>query len=151
MWRRVERAFTDYHLDAQDYCLFLPTLTDVADYWNLFAVADVFLDTIGFTGFNSTLDAIESHLPVVTHCGEFLRTRQSSGILTMLRVTETIATQESEYLDLAIKLGLDSEWRTEIARKISNNLSLLYHDLEAVKSLENFYHSIAVEGKIRTF
>lgn len=139
LWSRITQAFTDYHLDAQDYCLFLPTLTDVADYWNLFAVADVFLDTIGFTGFNSTLDAIESHLPVVTHCGEFFRTRQSSGILTMLRLTETIATQESEYLDLAIKLGADSQWRTEIVTKIKNNLSLIYRDLEAVHSLENFY------------
>ncbi|WP_071590593.1 tetratricopeptide repeat protein [Gloeocapsa sp. PCC 73106] len=142
LWTRIKQAFADYNLNAEDYCIFLPTLKNSEDYWHLFLACDLFLDTIGFTGFNSTLDAIESHLPVVTHQGEFFRTRQSAGILTMIQVTETIATSEKEYLELAIKLGLDSQWRHLIVEKIKANLKLLYHDLETVKALETFYQTV---------
>lgn len=142
LWNRIRQAFSDYNLDVEDYCIFLPTQKNPTDYWHLFAIADIFLDTIGFTGFNSTLDAIESYLPIVTHSGEFFRTRQSTGILTRLGLTTTIATQESEYLDIAIRLGLDVQWRTQIVNNIRDNLHLLYQDITPVKALEEFYHNV---------
>jgi predicted O-linked N-acetylglucosamine transferase (SPINDLY family) len=142
LWQRIKQAFAEYNLNSEDYCIFLPTIKNSNDYWQLFSTCDVFLDTIGFCGCNSTLDAIESNLPVVTCPGEFFRTRQSDGILKMIQVTETVATNEAEYINIAVKLGLNHQWRERIVAKIEHNIDLLYDDLQCVRALENFYFTI---------
>ena len=52
-----------------------------ADYLSLHACADVALDTFGFSGGSSTLDAIAIGLPVVSIEGRYLRGRQSAAML----------------------------------------------------------------------
>ena len=62
---------------------------------------------------------------MVTLPGSFMRGRQSSAILCRLDVTETIAHNQDEYVEIAVRLGLDSlvasehhssEWRADIPR-----------------------------------
>jgi predicted O-linked N-acetylglucosamine transferase (SPINDLY family) len=60
----------------------------------------------------------------------------------MLQVTETIANSESEYVEIAVRLGLDPGWRQEISEKIKQNHSLLFDDLECVRGLESFYQQV---------
>ncbi|WP_330205259.1 tetratricopeptide repeat protein [Cyanobacterium sp. DS4] len=142
LWARIKRSFSNYQLDWQDYCIFLPTIKNHQDYWQLLNSCDIFLDTIGFTGFNSTLDALESFLPVITYSGDFFRTRQSEGILKMIQVIDTIANSVKDYIKLAIRLGQNDELRNNISDKIRKNIYLLYDDWTAVKGLEKFYLSI---------
>lgn len=52
-----------------------------ADYLALHKCADVALDTFGFSGGSSTLDAVAAGLPVVSIDGRALRGRQSAAIL----------------------------------------------------------------------
>ena len=52
-----------------------------ADYLSLHACADVALDTFGFSGGSSTLDAVAVGLPVVSVEGRYLRGRQSAAML----------------------------------------------------------------------
>ncbi|BAQ63702.1 tetratricopeptide repeat protein [Geminocystis sp. NIES-3709] len=144
LWRRIKKNFTKYGLNWQNYCIFLPTINNSEDYWQLFTSCDIFLDTIGFTGFNSTLDALESFLPVVTYSGDFFRTRQSEGILKMIQVIDTIAKNEQDYLKIAIELGINSKFRESIVNKIKQNIRLVYDDLTPIKALENFYHNIII-------
>lgn len=139
LWSRIKQSFSNYQLNWQDYCQFLPTLTKSEDYWQLMNSCDIFLDTIGFTGFNSTVDAIECFLPVVTYSGEFFRTRQSEGILKMIQVTDTVADSIDNYLDIAIKLGNNYQWRQNISDKIKQNIHLIYDDLTPVHYLEKYY------------
>jgi predicted O-linked N-acetylglucosamine transferase (SPINDLY family) len=63
--------------------------------------SDVFLDTLSFSGGHTTFDAVACNLPIVTCAGEFMRGRQSCGILKMLGVTNTIAQNEAEYIEIA--------------------------------------------------
>ncbi len=76
--QRLERAFGNEGLDFGRYVTFLPWLTR-AGFAGLMQRADVFLDTIGFSGFNTALQAIQCGLPVVTLQGRFLRGRLASG------------------------------------------------------------------------
>ncbi|AMW30897.1 tetratricopeptide repeat protein [Arthrospira platensis] len=138
--KRLYAAFDKFGLSGEDYCLFLPRL-NYAEYLQLQSLADVGLDTFQFTGFATTLDAIAANLPLVTHQGEIMRSRQSAGILRRLGVTETIASSESEYIEIAVKLGLDPETRTAIKQKIQNHRFRLYHDLQGLQGLEEFYQN----------
>ncbi|WP_442949294.1 O-linked N-acetylglucosamine transferase family protein [Nostoc sp.] len=79
------------------------------------------------------------HLPIVTCLGEFMRGRHSDSFLKMLGVTDTIAENEAEYIEIAVKLGLDPAWRRSIAEQMSQNHDCLFDDKACVAGLEAFY------------
>ncbi len=74
-----------------------------------------------------------------------MRGRHSYGILQMLDITETIAYTEADYIDIAVRLGLDPDWRAEIAQKMAANRYKLFDDLECVRGLEAFYRQVVRE------
>jgi predicted O-linked N-acetylglucosamine transferase (SPINDLY family) len=137
---RISRAFNQVGLNYEDYCVFLPAQPR-NDYLMLNLLADVYLDTLGFTGGNTTFDAIACGLPVVTCPGEFMRGRLSYGILQLLGCLETIANTEAEYIRLAIRLGQDADWRKEIAQRIQQNSDRVFDDQTAIPALEAFFQS----------
>ncbi|AFY41988.1 group 1 glycosyl transferase [Nostoc sp. PCC 7107] len=139
--QRLKRAFAGIGLNSEDYCVFL-SIPERLDYLMINLLADVYLDTFTWSGGNTTLEAITCNLPVVTCPGEFMRGRHSDSFLKMLGVTDTIAQNEAEYIDIAVKLGLNSTWRNNIAAQMSQNHHLLFDDQACVKGLENFYQQI---------
>ncbi|XGV96994.1 MAG: tetratricopeptide repeat protein [Leptolyngbya sp. BL-A-14] len=141
---RLQRSFAAAGLNSEDYCVFLPGQNWQA-YTSLLLDADVFLDTPGFSGGHTTFDAIACNLPVVTHAGEFMRGRQSSGMLTMLGVPETIAQTEAEYIDIAARLGVEPEWKRSIAQRMSERHTFLFDDTNCVRGLEQFYQKVVAD------
>ena len=144
---RISKAFGKYNLNSDQYVVFLPRL-DPGKYRAVNRLSDIRLDTIGWSGCNSTLEAIECNLPIVTLPGTLMRQRHSSAILTMMGVTETIASTLDEYIELAVRLGKDLEWRRRISEKISENKHRVYHDKTCIAGLENFLIH-AVEMKLK--
>jgi protein O-GlcNAc transferase len=142
---RLAQAFARYGLDREDYVTLVPRL-DRERYVALYRLADIFLDSIGYSGFATTLDAIAVDLPIVTIPGSFMRGRQSMAILTMMEVGETIAATVNEYVSRAIRLGQDGQWRRQIARKIASSKHKLYNDLSCISGLEAF-----MEGALKRF
>lgn len=105
-------------------------------------LADVFLDTLTWSGGNTSLEAIACNLPIVTCAGEFMRGRHADSFLKMLDLTETIAQTEAEYLDIAVRLGQDPDWRQAIAQQMSQRQDHLFADPVCVQGLEQFYQEI---------
>jgi predicted O-linked N-acetylglucosamine transferase (SPINDLY family) len=136
--KRLDRAFTEFGLDYREYCVFLPR-TNQEEFLMLNQLTDIFLDALSWSGGFTTRDAIACGLPVVTCPGEMMRARHSYAILQMLGVTETIAKTEAEYIEIAVRLGLDHEWRQFIRDKIIANQNRLFDDQECVVALENFF------------
>lgn len=136
--QRLQQAFSQAGLNSEEFCVILPRQSET-DYWNLNAVSDIFLDTLGWSGGNTTLEAIACGLPIVTYPGELMRGRHSYGILNMLGVTDTIASSESEYIDIAVRLGLDSSWRCSIVERMKLHHPQLFDDKLSVEGLEAFY------------
>lgn len=139
--QRLQRAFAAVNLNSEDYCVFLP-LQHRNDYLTINLLSDVYLDSLGFSGGNTTLDAVACNLPVVTRPGEFMRDRISYAILKMLGVSDTIAPNEAEYIEIAVKLGLDPVWRRDIAERIKARQDYVYDDKACVKALEDFYRQV---------
>jgi predicted O-linked N-acetylglucosamine transferase (SPINDLY family) len=138
--QRLDRAFAGFNLDYRDYCVILPRL-DEDSYLSVNLIADIFLDSFTWSGGYTTITAITCDLPVVTCPGELMRGRHSYGILKMIGVEETIAQNEKEYLDIAISLGKNFQWRKEIVEKIKFNKHKLYGDKTWISSLEEFLES----------
>lgn len=136
--QRLLRAFSAIGLDADDHCVLMPEVSQL-DYWNLHHVSDVVLDTIGWSGGISTFDAVACGVPIVTLPGEFLRGRQSYGILSQLGVTDTIAGSEAEYVEIGVRLGNDFQWRKSVTGRMVVGYSNLFSDTRSIRALEDFY------------
>jgi predicted O-linked N-acetylglucosamine transferase (SPINDLY family) len=74
-----------------------------------------------------------------------MRSRHAYGILKMMGVTQTIAQDEAEYIEIAVRLGVDADWRQHIVQKIYERQSLLYNDTTCVTALESFYQQIVLQ------
>lgn len=148
--QRLQRIFAEYGLDYQDYCLLLPGQI-YADFQQLNLLADVFLDSFVWSGGMTSLDAINCLLPIVTCPGELMRGRQSAGFLKRMGITETIATDPAEYIQIATQLGLDSNYRQQIIMQMSEQRYLLYNDYACVKALELLYRNAITEKESGVF
>jgi predicted O-linked N-acetylglucosamine transferase (SPINDLY family) len=143
---RLSQAFNRYGLNWQNYGVMMPQL-EQNDYFQLNLLADIYLDNLSWSGGNTTLEAIACQLPVVTCPGEFMRGRHSYAILKKLGITETIATDKNHYIEIAIRLGLDNQWRQTIKDYTKMNIDTVFNDRTSVESLERFYQSVVGEGK----
>ena len=138
---RLKRAFAAIGLNSEDYCVFI-SIPERLDYLMINLLSDVYLDTFTWSGGNTTLEAIACNLPIVTCPGEFMRGRHSDSFLKMLGVTDTIAENEAEYIEIAVKLGLDPAWRGTIAERMNQNHDHLFDDKTCVAGLEAFYKQV---------
>lgn len=138
---RLKRAFAAVSLKSEDYCVFL-TIPERLDYLMINLLSDVYLDTFTWSGGNTTLEAIACNLPIVTSPGEFMRGRHSYSFLKMVGVTDTIAQNEAEYIEIAAKLGRNPAWRQDIAERMKQRHDNLFDDKTCVTGLETFYKQV---------
>jgi protein O-GlcNAc transferase len=140
--RRLDSAFAQAEMYLSEHAIFLPWLKGPA-FFALLRRADVFLDTIGFSGFNTAMQGIECGLPIVAREGRFMRGRLASGILTRLGLSELVAKTDQQYVDLAVKLGQDAGYREHIRTRIEASRHLVFGDISPVRALENFLIGVA--------
>lgn len=77
-----------------------------------------------------------------------MRGRQSYGILKVMGITETIAETLEDYVDIAVRLGLDKTWRQEISDLMKARQDLIFNDVEVVQHLDAFLEE-AVQQKLK--
>lgn len=134
---RLSRAFAQEGLERDRYCLFLDRLSP-QDFAELHRAGDVYLDTPGWSGGHTTLEAIAAGVPIVTLPGEFMRGRVTYGMLRMIGITETVARDMDDYIAIAVRLGREPEFRARMRTQIEANREKLYNDDACVRGLEDF-------------
>jgi predicted O-linked N-acetylglucosamine transferase (SPINDLY family) len=140
--QRLDRAFAAVGLRAEDHCVVLPRL-DQQRFIAATGQADIFLDSLGWSGCNSMLESLAHDLPVVTMGGGLMRGRHGVAILTMMGVTETIAASIDDYVAIASRLGRDAAWRSAVKARIAANKHRVYRDRACIVALEDFLDRVA--------
>jgi predicted O-linked N-acetylglucosamine transferase (SPINDLY family) len=135
--KRLADAFASRGLSAQDHCVFLPPMT-FARFNAVARLSDIFLDSIGWSGFNSMLESLAWDLPPVILPGPMMRGRHSAAVMTMMGVTETVAANTDAYVDIAARLALDRTWRRAVAARIRDSKHRVLADMESIRGLESF-------------
>ena len=72
------------------------------------------------------------------------------AILKMMGIEETIASSKEEYVQIAIRMGRDAEYRQYICELVAKNKHKLYNDLKPVRALEQFLFDVVGKRKIST-
>jgi len=140
--QRLRDAFARFGLSAGDHCVFLPRL-DQDRYVAAIGQCDVFLDSISWSGCNSTLESLAHDLPIVTLRGDLMRGRHTAAILERMGVTETITDTVEDYISAAVRLGGDVSWRNAIKARIAGNKHRIYRDRACISALEEFLERAA--------
>lgn len=143
--RRLAAKFRGEGLRPEDFVTFIPWQNWPA-FYGLLQRADVFLDTIGFSGFNTAMQAIECGLPIVSREGRFLRGRLGSGILRRMGLGGLIAESGEAYVALAVSLAQDSAFRARVKHRIEDASHLLLGDVAPIRALEEFLAKVARPG-----
>jgi predicted O-linked N-acetylglucosamine transferase (SPINDLY family) len=139
---RLGEAFSKHGLDPNRYLRIFPKMT-FGPFLGLVREADIILDSVGWSGGNTTLEAIAFDKPIVTLPGELMRSRHTAAILNVLGIEETVARDLDDYVRLSVRLALDRSWRSQIDSQINSSKSRAYDDLEAVRGLGRFLESAA--------
>lgn len=134
---RLNRVFFAAGLNGDDYFKFIPFLPK-QEFFGLLLQADIYLDTIGFSGFNTALQAIFCNLPVVTIEGKFMRGRLASGILNHIGLHELVCNTKEEYVNLAIEILNNKAFANQIKNQISRSKSSLFSDSSPIDALEDY-------------
>jgi CRISPR-associated protein Csy1 len=106
-----------------------------ADFLRINALCDVMLDTLHWSGGNTSLDALACGLPIVTLPGRFMRGRQSFGMLTLMGLPELIARDRDDYVD---KVEAAVARRSELSARIRAAHGRVFDDPAPVTALAQF-------------
>ena len=107
------------------------------DFLRVNSVCDVMLDTLRWSGGNTSLDAIACGLPVVTLPGRFMRGRQSMGMLKLMGLDELIASDETDYIGKVASIASDTAYRNDLAQRMIERRTRIFNDPAPVAALAN--------------
>jgi predicted O-linked N-acetylglucosamine transferase (SPINDLY family) len=134
---RLQHVFVDAGLNANEYIRFIPFLKQ-QEFYGLLHKADLYLDTIGFSGFNTAMQAIICNLPIVTLEGKFMRGRLASALMHKLELHKLVCESEEAYIRLATYLIQNPALLKAYKKSISRAKISLSEDLSSIQALEQF-------------
>jgi hypothetical protein len=102
-------------------------------YLNLMNCCDIILDIYPFGGCNSSFEAFSLNKVIVTQPSIMINGRFTLGFYKKMGLEEYVCNTKEEYIDFAIKLGKDKEYRQTIEKKISEKKDCLFLDKETLQ------------------
>lgn len=132
---RLGQAMAARGLEPRRQVRFAPRM-DGAAFRRVLAMADVVLDSLGWSGGNTTLDALAAGAPVVTMPGHFMRGRQTAAMHAMLGLDELVAGSVPQYLERARMLAADRAANQAIRARIAERRGALFDRPEPQRAFE---------------
>jgi protein O-GlcNAc transferase len=130
---RVQRALAAAGLPARGQLKFLPRMP-AADFRRVLAAADVVVDTVRWSGGNTSLDALAAGTPIVTLPGRFMRSRQTAAMLRMAGLESLVAKDADEYVRLAVEVARDADRNRALREAIAAGRGALFDRPEPVEA-----------------
>ena len=112
------------------------------DYRSLMQASDVLLDPLYYGGVNATYDGIALGKPIVTMASDFHIGRYTYGCYRKMGLTECIAADVDEYIEIAVRTGTDADYRHSLTEEIMEASPALYEDMEAVHEHERIFREL---------
>ena len=120
--------------DVNDRLIILADLKQY-DYLGLMRAADVSLDTLHYGGVNTTYDAMAAGTPVVTLPGPWQRARYTQAVYRQLNILDCVAESAEHYIELALRLTSEPDWRHDVSRRIVKASPALFDQQSPVTEL----------------
>lgn len=145
---RLRAAFERADVGFDEHVSIIPTL-DRARFFGLMRESALMLDTLGFSGFNTAMQAVEAECPLLTFEGEFMRGRLASAIMRQLNLSELVATTKEEFIEKAVELAGDAGRLKRIRAELVKRRDRLFRDLAPVRDLERQLADAVAKSQLR--
>ena len=122
--------------------MFLPT-RNRADYLRVNLACDVMLDSLHWSGGNTSLDALHCGLPIVTCPGRFMRGRQSMAMLRHLDCAALIVERPQQLAERAVEIANDRSRRDALVAEIRGHLPALTQSEMPLAALDAILKTLA--------
>jgi protein O-GlcNAc transferase len=142
--RRLRAAFSAAQLDFDKHVRFIPWQSQ-AVFFGLLQRAHAYLDSVGFSGFNTAMQAVQCGTPIVAWEGEFMRGRFAGAILRQLDLGEWIASSHEAFAQAAERLCRDPALRRQVRDQLAARRGALYDDKPAIDALAG--HLLRLAGR----
>ena len=133
---RLACAFAAAGLTPDRHLLFVPHVP-APEFQALLRAGDVYLDSLRWSGGNTTLEAVTAGLPIVTTPGPLMRGRHSAAILTAMGLADHVSPTREAYVARAIALA-DPAARGAARAAVTARADRVAEDLAPVRALEAF-------------
>lgn len=146
LWRQsLEQRFAaSMPTELAQRILFMPFAKDELFAQMLHAM-DVILDNFHFSFGTTVYLVLGLDLPFVTLPGEFMRGRVSCGFYEFMGLRDLIAASPEHYVELAIKLATDPDFKRGMAEKIRALSPEIFDDLSVAPKFAAFLKNIYAE------
>jgi predicted O-linked N-acetylglucosamine transferase (SPINDLY family) len=131
--------------DVLDRITFLPRMSR-QQLMNLMGLCEVLLDTFHFGGGNTAYEAFEMGTPTVTWPGAHMRARCTAGMYQVMGFMDPVASDWQDYVEKALRIGTDAEYRESVRQKIRENNHKLFRDPNVVAEYEAFFRRALAEA-----
>ena len=106
-----------------------------AAFRGVLAASDVVLDTVRWSGGNTSLDAIAAGTPVVALPGRFMRGRQTAAMLAAMGLDTLVAASPADYVRIALDTARDRDRNAGLRAAIARERGVLFDRPEPVAAL----------------
>lgn len=142
---RTEAAFAAAGLDPARHLGIVRGLPR-PQFLALAGALDFAVDSLGWSGGNTTLEMLWGGLPVVTLPGRTMRTRHTLAMLKLLDLPELIAGSEDELVSIAARLAGSADLRADLRGRIEARKHRLFDDRSVIGALEDFLENSRGQG-----
>ncbi len=101
------------------------------------------LETLHFGGGITTLDALAVGTPLITLPSVLLRGRMAYYCYRQMGMMDCMVQSVPEYVELAVRLGTQADYRNALKAKILARHQVLYENPAVVRELEEFFEEIS--------
>ena len=133
---RISAALRSAGVNPATTLVMLPVMP-YEQYLGALTAADVLLDTPGFSGGNSSFDAIAVGTPIITYRGEMLRGRQTAAMLDIVGLPEYANESDDDYVRNAISIAASKDRQQQVRERMRAGSAALFDDVGAVGALES--------------
>jgi protein O-GlcNAc transferase len=134
-WRRS-------HPVIAERALWLPQLK-LDHFQRVLQLCNALLVPIQFGAGRSALDALSVGAPLVTLKGPYLKSRITYAAYREMGMEELVADSEEAYIDLALRLANDVDFREQMRQRVAEGSAPLYESEIAVREFNRFFASVA--------
>jgi uncharacterized protein (TIGR03032 family) len=144
--RLLEERFSRTLGDVASRVRFLPSQPN-ADFLELNRLADVLVDPPHFGGGNTSYEAFAMGTPIVTLPSPYLRGRITLALYRKMRFMDCVVDSNEQYVDLAVRLGTDRDYRRVVSESIERASDALYEDPAEAAEFSRFLSWIGAGAK----
>jgi len=115
---------------------------------NLVQISNVCLDPFPFGGCNTSYDAFDYNIPVITLPSDYLHGRFTIGLYNKMGLSdcECIVSSMEEYARVATNIGINTKLRHKINRNIEMNKHLIYQEQDSVDEWNELFSKISISS-----